>query len=112
MWRAARENVLKIDWDRRIARAQQGRPGSDHLFLVDQEGTHYIDCSDVPLTYYADLVSDVRERTTTACPQTHTLEVMRLALEVNSAGPGEAPLADGRVEPGYSGLVRHGMMAA
>ena len=59
----------------------QGRPGGDHLFLVDQEGTHYIDCSDVPLTYYADLVHDVRERTTTACPQAHTFEVMRLALE-------------------------------
>ena len=59
----------------------QGRPGGDHLFLVDQEGTHYIDCSDVPLTYYEDLVHDVRERTTTACPQAHTLEVMRLALE-------------------------------
>ena len=40
-----------------------------------------IHCSDVPLTYYADLVRDVRERTTTACPQAHTFEVMRLALE-------------------------------
>lgn len=59
----------------------QGRPGGDHLYLVDQEGTHYIDCSDVPLTYYADLVRDVRERTATACPQAHTFEVMRLALE-------------------------------
>ena len=59
----------------------EGRPGGDHLFLVDQEGTHYIDCSDVSLTYYPDLVRDVLERTTTACPQEHTYEVMRLALE-------------------------------
>jgi predicted dehydrogenase len=59
----------------------EGRPGGDHLFLVDQEGTHYVDCSDVQLTYYSDLVRDVRERTTTACPQEHTFEVMRLALE-------------------------------
>ena len=59
----------------------QGRPGGDHLFLVDQEGTNYIDCSDVRLTYYPDLVRDVRERTATACPQAHTFEVMRLALE-------------------------------
>jgi predicted dehydrogenase len=59
----------------------EGRPGRDHLFLVDQEGTHYIDCSDVELSYYPDLVRDVRERTTTACPQEHTFEVMRLALE-------------------------------
>ncbi len=58
----------------------EGRPGKDHLFLVDDDGTHYIDCSDAALTYYDDLVADVRNRTTTACPQEHTFEVMRLAL--------------------------------
>lgn len=57
-----------------------GRPGGDHLFVVDGERTEYIDCSDAPLTYYPDLVNDVRNRTTTACPQEHTFEVMRLAL--------------------------------
>lgn len=57
-----------------------GRPGGDHLFLVDQESTQYIDCSQVELTYYADLVRDVQERTTTASPQEHTFETMRLAL--------------------------------
>jgi len=57
-----------------------GRPGRDHLFCVDRNGTEYIDSSDAPLTYYADLVRDVRERTTTACPQEHTFETMRLAL--------------------------------
>ena len=39
----------------------QGRPGGDYLFLVDQEGTRYVDCSDVSLTYYPDLVRDVQE---------------------------------------------------
>ena len=58
----------------------EGRPGGNHLFLVDKEGTHYIDCSDVPTTYSADIVRDVRERTTTAAPQEHTFETMRLAL--------------------------------
>jgi len=57
-----------------------GRPGGDHLFVVDQDGMQYIDCSDVELTYYADLVRDVQERTTTAAPQEHTIETMRLAL--------------------------------
>ncbi len=57
-----------------------GRPGGNHLFCVDQSGTSYLDASDAPLTYYADLVRDVRERTTTACPQEHTFETMRLAL--------------------------------
>jgi predicted dehydrogenase len=57
-----------------------GRLGRDHLFCVDQHETTYIDSSDAPLTYYSDLVHDVRHRTTTACPQEHTFEAMRLAL--------------------------------
>jgi len=57
-----------------------GREGGNHLFLVDQQGTQYIDCSQVELTYFPDLVRDVRERTTTAVPQEHTFETMRLAL--------------------------------
>lgn len=63
----------------------EGRPGGDHLFVVDGAGTQYVDCSDVELTYYPDLVRDVRERTETACPQRHTFEVMRLALQAQSA---------------------------
>ncbi len=58
----------------------EGRPGTDHLFLVDGSGTQRIDCSDAALSYYPDLINDVRNRTTTACPQEHTFEVMRLAL--------------------------------
>ncbi|MGW6279774.1 Gfo/Idh/MocA family protein [Kribbella sp. NPDC055071] len=57
-----------------------GRDGGDHLFLVDQDGMQHIDCSDVELTYFADLLNDVRNRTTTAAPQQHTFETMRLAL--------------------------------
>ena len=57
-----------------------GRPGSDHLFVVDGDGTEYVDCSDVELPYYPDLVHDVINRTETACPQHHTFEVMRLAI--------------------------------
>ncbi len=57
-----------------------GRPGGDHLIVVDSSGTEYIDCSDEPLTYYPDLVSDVINRTESACPQQHTFEVMRLAI--------------------------------
>ncbi|HEY4571978.1 MAG TPA: Gfo/Idh/MocA family oxidoreductase [Kribbella sp.] len=57
-----------------------GRPGTDHLFVVDGAGTEYIDCSDVELHYYSDVVHDVLNRTETACPQRHTFEVMRLAI--------------------------------
>ena len=58
----------------------EGREGTSHLFWVDDEGTHYENCADRPLTYYEDFVNDVRNRTETTCPQAHTFEVMRLAL--------------------------------
>jgi predicted dehydrogenase len=62
-----------------------GRPGRDHLFLVDEAGTEYVDCSDVRLSYYPDLVRDVVDRTETAGPQRHTFEVMRLAIEAQQS---------------------------
>ncbi|WP_427896110.1 Gfo/Idh/MocA family protein [Kribbella sp. GL6] len=58
----------------------EGREGGNHLFLANQEGTQYVDCSDVKTSYYEDLLHDVRERTTTAAPQEHTFEATRLAL--------------------------------
>jgi predicted dehydrogenase len=58
-----------------------GREGKDHLFVVDDAGTEHIDASDAELTYYPDLLHDVRHRTETAAPQEHTFETMRLALE-------------------------------
>src|SRR4029453_3799589 len=33
-----------------------GRPGSNHLFLVDQKETRYVDCSETLLTYGERLV--------------------------------------------------------
>lgn len=70
----------------------EGRPGTDHLFVVDGAGTQYVDCSDVELHYYPDLVHDVVNRTETACPQQHTFEVMRLAItaQQNAAKRGHA----------------------
>jgi predicted dehydrogenase len=62
-----------------------GRPGRDHLFVVDDAGTEYIDCSNVDLSYYPDLVHDVINRTETACPQSHTFEVMRLAIRAQQS---------------------------
>jgi len=58
----------------------EGRPGTDHLFLADQNGTEYIDCSDVQLTFFADVVSDVVNRTNSAVPQEHAFEVSRLGV--------------------------------
>lgn len=57
-----------------------GRAGTNHLFLVDQQGTRYIDCSDVALPYGAQLVADVQNRTETAMNQAHAFLASELAL--------------------------------
>jgi predicted dehydrogenase len=58
-----------------------GRPGKDHLFLVNHEGTRYIDCSAAPLPYYTDLQRDIFERTETAMSHAHCFKVCELALK-------------------------------
>lgn len=58
-----------------------GRKGGNHLFLVDQKETRYIDCKDVPLTYGTMLVDDVLNRTDTALPQAHCFLAMELAIK-------------------------------
>lgn len=57
-----------------------GRPGTDHLFLVDKAGTRHIDASGEPLTYFRDLVADVTNRSERAVTQRHVFTVCRLAL--------------------------------
>ncbi|SDG26958.1 Gfo/Idh/MocA family protein [Pelagibacterium luteolum] len=59
----------------------EGRPGTDHLFIVNNKRSDYIDCSGIPLTYFKDLATDVRERTETALTFSHAYTVTRLALE-------------------------------
>ena len=61
-----------------------GRPGTDHLFLVDQKGITYIDCKAVPLPYGRQLLADIRQRTQTAMPQAHVFLSSRLALEAEA----------------------------
>lgn len=57
-----------------------GRPGGNHLFLVDQDGEHHLDCSDLPVTFYQDFLDDVRNRTEKATPQQLYITAMDLAL--------------------------------
>lgn len=57
-----------------------GRPGGNHLFLVDQKGTQYVDCTNVILPYGQRLVDDVLNRTSTADDQARTFMAMELAL--------------------------------
>jgi predicted dehydrogenase len=58
-----------------------GRPGGNHLFLVDQKQTRYIDAKDTPLPYGARLLADVTNRTETAMSQDQTFLVAQLVLE-------------------------------
>jgi predicted dehydrogenase len=62
-----------------------GRPGGDHLFLVDQKETRHVDCRDVPLPYGTQLVDDVLNRTGTAMPQEHCFRAMELALQAEKS---------------------------
>jgi predicted dehydrogenase len=57
-----------------------GRPGKDHLFLVDGKGTHYVDCAGQELFYGKALIADVLNRTETAMPQARCYKAMELAL--------------------------------
>jgi len=61
-----------------------GRPGIDHLFLVDNEAMRHIDCSDVVLPYGPALIHDVLHRTETAMTQAHCFLASELALRAEA----------------------------
>jgi predicted dehydrogenase len=54
--------------------------GGDHLYLVDQKETRYIDCSKETLTFGKLLVDDIVNRTETALTQDHCFYATELAL--------------------------------
>jgi predicted dehydrogenase len=58
-----------------------GRPGGDHLFLVDQQRVQYIDCQSVAMPYGRQLVDDIVRRTETAMTQAHCFLASELALK-------------------------------
>jgi predicted dehydrogenase len=61
-----------------------GREGTDHLFLVTNQETRYVDCSDAPLPYYERLRIDIFERTETALAQALCFKVCELALRAQA----------------------------
>lgn len=58
-----------------------GREGGNHLFLVDNKDTRYIDCREVELPYGPALVQDILNRTETAMTQEHCFLATELALK-------------------------------
>lgn len=70
-----------------------GKPGTDHVFLVN--GTEYqrFDAAGAGTPYFQRLADDVRNRTATACAQSHTLTVMRLAMDAQTMAERRGRLA-------------------
>jgi predicted dehydrogenase len=54
--------------------------GGNHLYIVNQKDTQYIDCNDVPLPFGEQFVNDVLNRTETALPQEHCFLATELSL--------------------------------
>lgn len=61
-----------------------GRDGAEHVFVVDQRGTRYVDASDRETEFAPRLVRDVLERTESAVSTDHSLRVTRLAIEAEA----------------------------
>ncbi len=57
-----------------------GRPGANHLFLVDKKGARHIDCNDTVLPFGPQFLADVIDRTETAMDQEHCFHACELAL--------------------------------
>jgi predicted dehydrogenase len=61
-----------------------GRPGDNHLFVVDQKSTEYVSCENVILPYGQQLVNDIINRTETAMSQAHCFLAAELALKAEA----------------------------
>ncbi|NIJ53739.1 Gfo/Idh/MocA family protein [Dyadobacter arcticus] len=69
-----------------------GREGGNHLFVVNNKETAYIDCSKVELPYGRQLVDDVLNRTETAMSQEHCFLATELALKAQKNAQNVAAL--------------------
>lgn len=72
-----------------------GRPGTDHLFLVTDRETRYVDCADATLPYYGDLVHDVLTRSNRSMDQGHCFKVMEIALKAQARAATASPVLPG-----------------
>jgi len=57
-----------------------GKPGGNHLFIVDKKEARYIDCSNVTLPFGEQLVADIVNRTEVAQNQEQALLAAELVL--------------------------------
>ena len=66
-----------------------GRPGANHLLIVDRKQARYIDCNQVQLPFGPQFVADIVERTSVAQDQAQALLAAELVLtaQKNAARP-------------------------
>jgi predicted dehydrogenase len=62
-----------------------GRPGGDHLVLVNGDGVRTVDCSSTRISYGENLRDDVNNRTETAMPQARCFMATEIALKAQAA---------------------------
>ena len=62
-----------------------GRPGGNHLFIVDNKQTRYMDCSNVVLPFGPQFVADIVNRTHTAQDQQQALLTAELVLKAQKS---------------------------
>jgi len=61
-----------------------GKPGGNHLFVVNNKGKQYLDCDGTVCPYGKQLVDDVLNRTETAMTQAHCFLASQLSLEAEA----------------------------
>lgn len=65
-----------------------GREGGNHLFLVNQKETRYINCSNIPLSFGQLYVDDVLNRTQTAIKQDEVFLAAELGVKAQAKAEG------------------------
>lgn len=58
----------------------EGRPGGDHMFVANRERQYHRDCAALPVTYYQDFLTDVRNRTQRVMEDGRVFAACRVAL--------------------------------
>ena len=61
-----------------------GRPGANHLFIVDRKSARYMDCSKVPLPFGPQFITDIMERTSVAQDQEMAFLAAELVLSAQA----------------------------
>jgi predicted dehydrogenase len=86
-WGDARLTILGTDGYIEVRKNADiaGRPGGEHLLLVDKKEARYFDCKHEPLPYGERVIDDVLNRTETAMPQQHCFYATELALKAQKA---------------------------